>query len=186
MNTIITGNPTKGLAASLSKQFPDAAFFSRSNGYDLTTDAGREAVSDAASTCDVFINCSALWRFHQTLLLESVYRKCRERGTDTLIICVGSTTDRTTKGSDWLYQQEKKALRSYANSLNLQSTWQGGPRVSLISLGSLTNVQHKHPDRVCMDIDAAAAYIKWIADQPRHLVINEMSIDPRQRVGTDV
>lgn len=186
MSTVITGNPAKGLAAALAEYFPDATFYSRANGYDITTDGGRNAVSDAAASCDVFINCSALWRFHQTLLLDSVYKKCRDNDLDTLIICVGSTTDRTTKGSDWLYQQEKKALRSYANSLNLQSTWQGGPRVSLVSLGSLSNVQHKHPDRVCMDINVAAAYIKWIADQPRQYVINEISIDPRQRMVTDV
>lgn len=168
---------------ALSDMFPDAVFYSRANGCDLTTDDGRRMLADAAATCNVFINCSALWRFNQVLLLEAVYKRCIELKTDPLIVCVGSTTDRATKGSDWIYQQEKKALRSYANSLNLQSTWQGGPRVTLVSLGSLSNVQHKHPDRVCMDISAAAGYIGWVAGQPKHLTINEISIDPRQKVA---
>jgi NADP-dependent 3-hydroxy acid dehydrogenase YdfG len=31
-----------------------------------------------------------------------------------------------------------------------------------------------------MDIDVAASYVKWILDQPAHLNINELSIDPMQ------
>ena len=182
MRVVITGNRHTGLSGALAGIWPDAGFYSRSSGCDLTTDAGRQQLCDAVLSCDVFINCSALWRFNQTLVLEQVYKACVQNRHDVLIVCIGSTTDRATKGSDWLYQQEKKALRSYANSLNLQSTWQGGPQVTLISLGSLSNVQHKHPDRICMDVNDAARYIKWIVDQPRSLVINEISIDPRQRV----
>ena len=55
-----------------------------------------------------------------------------------------------------------------------------GPKISYISFGTLSNNQHKHPDRICMDIDVAASYIKWIIDQPAELHINELSIDPVQ------
>jgi hypothetical protein len=77
-----------------------------------------------------------------------------------------------------LYNAEKKALRDYCNSLSLLGVWNGGPKVSYISFGTLSNNQQKHPDRVCMDISVAANYIKWVIDQPIH--INEISLDPIQ------
>lgn len=181
MKILITGNPQKGLAAELARIWPDATFVSRSTGHDLTNDSTWDAVADLALEHDAFINSSALWRFNQTLLLQKVYTRSVEAKHDLRIVCIGSTVDRGTKGSDWIYQQEKKALRSYCNSLNMLSTWNGGPRITLISLGSLSNVQHKHPDRICMPIDSAAAYVKWVLDQPNDVVVNEVSIDPRQR-----
>jgi NADP-dependent 3-hydroxy acid dehydrogenase YdfG len=57
------------------------------------------------------------------------------------------------------------------------------PKVSYISFGTLTNNQHKHGDRTCLDIDQAAEYIKWLIDQPKHVNINEISIDPVQRTA---
>ena len=181
MRILITGNRDKGLASAFAQTWPTATFVSRSTGYDLTKEAARDLVSDLTLQHDVFINCSALWQFNQTLLLENVYKKCVKAKHDALIICIGSTVDRGTRGSDWMYQQEKKALRSYCNSLNILSTWDGGPRVSYISIGSLANVQHKHPDRVCMPIESIPPYVQWVIDQPRHININEISIDPLQR-----
>ena len=96
------------------------------------------------------------------------------------IISIGSTTDRVKKATSWIYNAEKKALRDYSNSLSLTGVWEGGPRVSLISFGSLSNVQDKHPDRICLDIDRAACYIKWLIEQPTDICINEISIDPVQ------
>ena len=96
------------------------------------------------------------------------------------IICIGSTTDRVKKGGAWLYNAEKKALRDYCNTLGLGGVWQSGPKITLISFGSLSNVQEKHPDRKCLDIDRAAEYIKWIVDQPADICVNEISIDPLQ------
>jgi NADP-dependent 3-hydroxy acid dehydrogenase YdfG len=59
--------------------------------------------------------------------------------------------------------------------------WDSGPKVSLISFGSLSNVQEKHPDRICLELSRAASYIKWIIDQPADICINEISIDPLQQ-----
>jgi NADP-dependent 3-hydroxy acid dehydrogenase YdfG len=95
-------------------------------------------------------------------------------------VCIGSTTDRTSKGTAWLYNAEKKALRDYCNSLALVGVWHSGPKISYISFGTLSNNQEKHPDRTCMDIDVAVSYIKWLIDQPKHVTINEISIDPMQ------
>jgi short-subunit dehydrogenase len=181
MRILITGNPEKGLAAALAKVYPNATFASRINGYDLTTKDGYKKLVDQITDFDVFVNSSALWKFNQTLVLDAVYKKCVEVNHDIHIVNIGSTTDRVMKATSWMYNAEKKALRDYCNSLSLTHVWEGGPKVSLISLGSLSNVQAKHPDRVCLDIDRAATYVKWIIDQPKDICINEISLDPIQR-----
>ena len=180
---LITGNPEFGLAKSMVGIWPDAVFVSRTNGWDLTDDQRKRDLAKECLNYDVFINNSALWKYHQSLLLREVYSAAKDVGHPLRIICVGSTTDRTSKGNDWLYHHEKKALREYCNSLSLLSIWGGGPKVTLVSFGTLSNNQHKHPDRNCMDIDAAAAYVKWVVDQPISLGINELSIDPTQEVA---
>ena len=177
---IITGNPLQGLAQALFKLYPDAEYCSRDNGYDLVETDGMEQFAQDALEHDVIVINSALWRFHQTVLLDIVYKAQRKADKSAHIVCVGSTTDRTNKGSTWLYNAEKKALRDYSNSLALVGVWHSGPKVSYISFGTLSNNQHKHPDRTCMNIDTAAEYIKWIINQPANLAINEISIDPVQ------
>ncbi len=178
---IITGNPKEGVAQALHKLYPDAEYVSRSTtGLDLTETDHMFEFANMCTTHDQIIINSALWRFHQTILLDIVYKACRTAKNDAHIVCIGSTTDRTSKGTAWLYNAEKKALRDYTNSLGLVGVWHSGPRLSYISFGTLSNNQHKHPDRKCMDIDVAASYVKWILDQPAHLNINELSIDPMQ------
>ena len=178
---IVTGNPTEGLAKALAKIYPNATYISRSNGdLDLTnTDHMFEFANMCINHDHIIIN-SALWRFHQTVLLDLVYKALRNAKKEAHIVCIGSTTDRTSKGTAWLYNAEKKALLDYCNSLGLVGVWHSGPKISHISFGTLTNNQEKHPTRVCMDIDVAARYIQWIFDQPKELCINNLSIDPMQ------
>jgi NADP-dependent 3-hydroxy acid dehydrogenase YdfG len=63
----------------------------------------------------------------------------------------------------------------------MNGVWGSAPKITLISFGSLSNVQAKHPDRKCMDIDIAANYIKWLIEQPTDICVNEISIDPLQQ-----
>ena len=181
MNIYIAGNKNYGLAAELYQLYPNAVFASRTNGgYDFTRADSQTKFAEDSLAADVVIICSELWRFNQTLLLEAVYKKHKEAGKSTRIICIGSTIDRVKKGSDWIYGAEKRALRDYANSLSLSGVWNGGPKVTLISFGTLSNVQHKHPDRKTLPINQAAEYISWIIQQPSSLHINEISLDPLQ------
>ena len=177
---IITGNPEVGLAKSLKKFYPDAEFCSKSGGFDLTKPEGQEAFATRCLSHDQIIVNVALWKFQQTVLLDTVYKACKKAKNDAHIVCVGSTTDRTNKGNSWLYNAEKKALRDYCNSLGLVNVWHSGPKITYVSFGTLSNNQEKHPDRTCLDIDVAAEYIHWVYQQPRHLAINEISIDPVQ------
>ena len=181
MKILVAGNKNFGLAAELFKLYPDAFFASRTTGFDLTANDDQKRLADLVLEYDVFINCSALWKFNQTVLLDAVYKKCTENNHRPYIICIGSTTDRVKKGGAWLYNAEKKALRDYCNTLGMNGVWGLAPKITLISFGSLSNVQSKHPDRKCMDIDRAANYIKWLIEQPTDICVNEISIDPLQQ-----
>jgi short-subunit dehydrogenase len=177
---IITGNPKQGVAQALYKLYPTAEYVSRDTGLDLTN---TDHIFEFANMCikhDVIILNSALWRFHQTVLLDLVYKALRNAKSEAHIVCLGSTTDRTSKGQSWLYSAEKKALRDYCNSLGMIGVWHSGPKVSYISLGTLDNNQAKHPTRSTLRRDTAAYYIKWLIEQPKDVSINEISIDPMQ------
>jgi short-subunit dehydrogenase len=186
MKILIAGNAKYGLAEQLDEVLRGEhilTYVSRSspNSMDLTKPEGQQQFAEmAAVSHDVVILCSALWKFNQTLLLEATYKRLKAENKRTLIVCVGSTTDRVKKATDWLYNAEKKALRDYANSLAITGVWAAGPRVTLISFGTLSNMQAKHPDRKTMPIRKAAEYIKWILEQPADLHVNEISIDPLQ------
>jgi len=184
LKILISGNPAYGLGNALASELKghDLTFVSRSspNPMDLTRAECQQQFATMALEYDLVIICSALWRFNQTLLLEATYKKLKAENKRTLIICVGSTTDRVMKATDWLYNAEKKALRDYCNSLTLTGVWGNNPRVTLISFGTLSNMQAKHPDRKTMSLEKAAQYINWIIEQPAELHINEISLDPLQ------
>lgn len=180
MKILVAGNKKYGLAAELAKLYPNATFASRSTGFDLTNSHGQNKLSEMIIDYDVFINCSALYKFNQTVLLDIIYKKCLEKNHYPYIICIGSTTDRVKKGGAWLYNAEKKALRDYCNTLGMNGVWGKAPKITLISFGSLDNVQAKHPERKCMNIERAASYINWLIKQPKDICINEISIDPIQ------
>lgn len=180
MRILVAGNSNYGLAKEIFKLYPDAFFASRTTGFDLTLKEGQDKLANIITNYDVFINCSALWKFNQTVLLDTVYKKCISENHCPYIICIGSTTDRVKKGGAWLYNAEKKALRDYCNTLGMNGVWSSAPKITLISFGSLSNVQSKHPDRKCLEISRAAGYIKWLLDQPNDICVNEISVDPLQ------
>ena len=132
---LCTGNPETGLAKTIFEKWPDADFCSQTTGgYDLTLTSAKDELALKALEYDVFINSSALWQFHQTMLLNVVF-KCALKANHPLhIVSIGSTTDRTTKGSDWIYQQEKKALRSTSNALGLKALGKADPEYHILPL----------------------------------------------------
>jgi len=87
---IITGNPQKGLAQGLHKIYPHAVYCSRASGHELTSNKGMDEFAQLATQHDTIIINSALWRFHQTVLLDLVYKACRNANNDTHIVCIGS------------------------------------------------------------------------------------------------
>lgn len=182
MKILISGNARFGLAQAFGEVMKDhdVEFASRFTGIDLTKTEHQQEFANKALEADVVVINSALWKFNQTMVLEATYKKLKAAGKNTLIICIGSTTDRVSKATDWLYNAEKKALRDYCNSLGIFGVWTGGPRVTLVSFGTLSNNALKHPDRRTMNIKTAAEYIRWIIEQPQELHVNELSLDPIQ------
>jgi|TARA_B100002003_G_scaffold249985_1_gene287786 hypothetical protein len=180
---IIAGNKNYGVAEALAKIYPDAKYCSRTSGYNFEKRDDVETFVKESCSHNEIILVSALWKFQQTLLLEKVFKENNNAKLTPLIIVLGSTADRYHKASAWLYSTEKKALREYADSLGKCGIHSKSPKVSLISFCTLSNKQDKHDGRVCMDIDRAVGYIKWIVDQPRDLCINEISIDMIQDVN---
>ena len=99
---LISGNPTQGIAQSLSQLYPDATFMSRSTGHDLVERSGRDAFAAEALNHDVIIVNSALWQFQQTVLLDAVYKSLKNTKKLAHIVVIGSTTDRVKNGKAWL------------------------------------------------------------------------------------
>lgn len=178
---ICTGNPEFGVAKEVAHRWPETDFVGRTTwGYDLTENNYKSKLAEKALDYDVFINCSALWQYHQTLLLDVVYKNALKNLKRLHIVSLGSTTDRTTKGHDWQYQQEKKALRSTSNALGLKSVWTGGPKVTYVSFGTLENNAHKHPDRKIMLLQEAVDLIEYSINTPWHINVAELIVDPLQ------
>ena len=65
--------------------------------------------------------------------------------------------------------------------MGLKSIWQGGPKVSYVTFGTLENNSHKHPGRKTMTLDEAVDLIQYVIDMPEHLSVNELSVDPIQQ-----
>lgn len=183
MKILMTGNSNYGLAEKFAIVCPQTDFASRQNNYDLCNKENRIRLAYDSLAYDVFINSSALHQFNQSLVLETVWKTWKEHNKKGHIINIGSTVDRSTKGAEWIYPQEKKALKSMSHQYAMLGIWaNSGIRVSYISFGSLetAKVHKKHPDRKLMNVTQAAEYIQWVIDAPINININELHMDPIQ------
>lgn len=184
---LITGNRDYGLCKAICDLFDtmDDIHYntcSRASGYDLTSDSGQQKLVDEFLDGDynVFINNSALWKFHQTLIAEQMYAKCVEHNRSAHFIHIGSTADTGVKGRTWRYPTEKKALREYNRDLTYLAQGGSNIKTTLLSPGSLNtpSVMAKHPDRPLIDVEYIAELVLWLLSQPEYVNINELSLDP--------
>lgn len=186
MKILITGNRNKDLCATLVPLLEEAGHectcVSRETGYDFEKGDGViHDVAKLADSHDVFINMYANYFFKASLLALKIQKRWHEKGlSDRRIINVGSTTDRVKKGKNNLYHYEKIALRELSSGLALIGVWEKGPKVTHISFGTLANRSADNPGRKCLDMKSASDYIMWLLQQPKHIHINEISIDPVQ------
>ncbi len=185
---MVTGNKEYGLAQALGKVFPEAEFFSRSTtGTDLKKHEVREEIAQQSLEYDVYISCSCLSQFRQTLLLEQVYHTWRNNSKSGQIVCLGSSADTPVKGHGWLYPIEKKALKAYCRNLSLETLGghgqrPSGLRVTYLSPGYLDTpkANAKHPEIKKINLEYLAKMIQWVLEQPPEININEISLDPIQ------
>lgn len=177
---LVAGNAFYNLSKEIHKLYPTATFCSRNTGYNFFKKEDKEKFAQESLNHDHILLISALAEFHQVMLYDTVYKHCVENKHRPHIITVGSTIDRLGTGNGRVYSTEKKALLEHTKNLNLQSYGNQGPKTTHISIGMLSNLQHKFPNRKTLDVSEAAGYIKWLIEQPKHVNINEISIDPMQ------
>ena len=186
---LITGSRNYGLCEAICNLFdilPDIEYetASRSNGFNLDNGGGHSKLAKyyIDGDFDVFINNSAIWKFHQVMIAESVFNAMEEAGRKGQIINIGSTADTGVKGRTWRYPTEKKALKAYNRDLTYMAMGGSNIKTTLISPGSLTtsSVMKKHPDRKLIDVEYIADLVVWTINQPEYINVNELSIDPIQ------
>lgn len=185
---LITGNRNYGLCKAICDMFDEQNYeyecASRETGWQL--DQNDEQVRLAGHFVmegfDVFINNSAIWKFHQIMIAEQVYGAAKLAGVNAHFIHMGSTADTGVKGRTWRYPTEKKAMRDYNRDLSYMAIGGSNVKTTCLSPGSLTTpgVMKKHPDRQLIDIEYIAEVILWLLNQPDYVNINEISLDPIQ------
>ena len=186
---LITGSKEYGLCKEICNLFDtmdniDYFTASRVNDWDLTSQTMQNKLADffISEGCNVFINNSAMWKFQQTLLAETMYNRIKDEKLSAHFIHIGSTADTGVKGRTWRYPTEKKALKHYNRDLSYMAIGGSNIKTTLLSPGSLTtpNVIKKHPDRKLLDVEYIAEVILWLLSQPEYVNINEISLDPIQ------
>ena len=186
---LITGSRNYGLCEAICNLFdilPNIEYetASRSNGFNLDNSDGYSKLANyyIDGDFDIFINNSAIWKFHQVMIVESVFNAIEEADRKGQIINIGSTADTGVKGRTWRYPTEKKALKAYNRDLTYMAMGGSNIKTTLISPGSLTtsSVMKKHPDRKLIDVEYIAELVVWTINQPEYINVNELSIDPIQ------
>ena len=185
---LITGNRTYGLCEAICNEFDkhniDYECASRTTGWSLDKNEEQERLAQHFVDDDfnVFINNSAMWKFHQIMIAEHLYTKAHAAGVHAHFIHMGSTADTGVRGRTWRYPTEKKALKAYNRDLTYMAAGGSNIKTTLLSPGSLTtpSVIKKHPDRKLIDVEYIAEVILWLLQQPEYVNINEISLDPIQ------
>lgn len=185
---LITGNRNYGLCQAVCDMF-DANDYeyecaSRETGWSLDTNEEQLRLANhfVDNDFNVFINNSAMWKFHQVMIAENMYNRANDAGVHAQFIHMGSTADTGVRGRTWRYPTEKKALRDYNRDLTYMTMGGSNIKTTLLSPGSLTtpSVMKKHPDRQLIDVEYIAEVILWLLNQPEYVNINEISLDPVQ------
>jgi hypothetical protein len=185
---LITGNRNYGLCQAICNMFDDNSYAyecaSRATGWSLDTNEEQLRLANhfVDNDFNVFINNSAMWKFHQVMIAENMYNRAKDAGVHAQFIHMGSTADTGVRGRTWRYPTEKKALRDYNRDLTYMTMGGSNIKTTLLSPGSLTtpSVMKKHPDRQLIDVEYIAEIILWLLNQPEYVNINEISLDPVQ------
>ena len=185
---LITGNRNYGLCQAICNMFDEQGYeyecASRATGWSLDKNEEQSRLAEyfVDNGFNVFINNSAMWKFHQIMIAEHMYTKAKDAGVHAQFIHMGSTADTGVKGRTWRYPTEKKALRDYNRDLTYMTQGGSNIKTTCLSPGSLTtpSVMKKHPDRKLIDVEYIAEVILWLLNQPEYVNINEISIDPIQ------
>jgi hypothetical protein len=182
---LVFGNKDYGLAKSVFQLYPEAEYWSRTTGYNLSKKETRELAAEESLKHSEVLIISALGDFNQTLLVESIAKKWIEKNHSGYLIALGSSADTPMKGSDWIYPVEKKALRLYMRQLSqiVSSETPLNFKITYLSPGNLHTPKQdiKKPGVPKLDTDYVAGLIQWLLLQPKNINISELCLDRIQK-----
>tara|TARA_B100001057_G_scaffold483013_1_gene559205 strand:- start:646 stop:1140 length:495 start_codon:yes stop_codon:yes gene_type:complete len=162
MKYAITGH-TSGIGKALYENYlPNAIGFSRSNGFNISTDIRK--IIHESKNCDVFIN-NAQEDFYQTELLYELSKEFKGK-----IINIGSMSKDWITGhkKNYKYAVEKQAL----DSMNAQLFWEGVD-TSIVNL-SYVDVSDQETVIEKLEVKYIIEIVDWIINQP--FKVKEMSV----------
>jgi uncharacterized protein (DUF1697 family) len=156
---LCTGNPEHiGIAMEIKKLFPNSAFVSRTNGYDLSTSVGIDKLKSIIKDYNVIINNA----YVSAGVQEQILRLAREEWQSGHVFNIGSI-DEYTK---WLPANPRK----YKESNNLKELGLGFTdenfKVTHITAGGFKSSAKPLGLKTTMDPVHIATTIKWIMEAP--------------------
>lgn len=114
-NIIVTGDRT-GLGEAIYNRL-GGTFVNRHTGHNLVNDSIKWLVAEESLVYDVFINAESLPGFHQTMLLDIVWRNWMDaRKTGTIISMAADHP--VGYGSEWRWEVERRAMRDLSERLD--------------------------------------------------------------------
>jgi len=186
---IVSGNKHYGLSKSIYKKFPEAEFFSRSNGdLNLIDENQMDEFVNKSMEFDIYISCSYLPYFKQLMLLGKLWSRWNKEKKKGQIIVLGSTADWQVRAD--LYCLEKKSLRDFCNRFGRNGSG-GGPnlypgngiRMTYLAPGMIDLPKQREKrglDLAKLDPEYIVDVIEWLLQQPENINIYELSMDPVQ------
>lgn len=182
----MTGNRNKDLCKFIVEKLEadghECICVSRENGFDFNEDGTVNRVVREVEDCDIFINLYANFFFQSILLAHNLWHKWNDdKQSNKRLINIGSTTENVRRAKTNRYHYEKLALQEWSNGVAQAGVWNSdSPKVTHISIGTMDNRAEDNPGRTTLNMEQVADYIKWVIDQPSHININKLSIDPIQ------
>lgn len=180
----ITGH-SKGIGEALTKLYTEAGHevlgFSRSNGYDLFTEEGKDAVLAHAlnENCDIFIN-NAFADAAQITLFRAFYEQWRYDNTKTIVNINSRAKYGPIAGRE--YSMVKKMLHKEWVKI-LENDGDRLCRIININPGYVDTQMIRHPTAKTygfkhdiMKPDVIAGFIKFATDQPQQIEIGDFSV----------
>lgn len=156
---LCTGNPEHiGIAMEIKKLFPDATFVSRTNGFDLSTDAGLAKLRTVIKEHNVIVNNAYVSEGTQARILTTA----KEEWTTGHVFNIGSI-DEYTK---WLPANPRKYKESNElKELGLSYTDENF-KVTHLTVGGFKSSAKPLGLKTTMDPVHIATAIKWIMEAP--------------------
>lgn len=183
MSSIAITGHSKGIGEALTKLYSDAGHevigFSRSNGFDLFTEEGRDAVVAHHDACDIFVN-NAFADASQIYLFKEFYEKWRYDKTKTIVNINSRAKYGPIAGRE--YSMVKKMLhKEWVNILGDHGDRLC--RIININPGYVDTQMIRHPSaksygftHEIMKPETLAGFIKFATDQPQHIEIGDFSV----------